>query len=112
MNLAVHAAHHIDADAAWESSFAGRQLSVDPKSQLHHRSQDRRGVLPDQPLVWPDYAADVASGRLWMRGLSGQECPLHMTCIQHIQILQAAAGVEQDYRVFGLEESAGPQFAI
>jgi len=58
-------------------------------------------------LIRSDDAADVASRWLRLNGLSGQECPLHITCIQHVEILQAAARVEQDYGVFAPEESAG-----
>ena len=40
------------------------------------------------------------------------ECARATRASQDIQILQAAAGVEQDYRVFGLEESVGAEFAV
>ena len=32
--------------------------------------------------------------------------------VEYIQILQAAASIEQDYRVFRLEESVGAEFAV
>ncbi len=68
-----------------------------------------------------DDAADVArrrfrSCRLRGRGplrLSLRAGPRHTCiCIEDIEIFQACAGIEQDYRIFGFEESGGAEFAI
>src|SRR5580658_4014960 len=60
------------------------------------------------PSVWADDSGDGAGSE---RGR-----PLHASVFrvfsrtQHIEIFQARAGVEEDYRVVAAEESAGQQF--
>ena len=100
----------------------GSETISPQRTAAEHRGAYREGRDPSTALrmtddknpfsVRADDAADLAGS--WFHGLgrlSGRGCPLH-TGIQHIQIFQAGAGVEEDYRVFGLEESTGAELAV
>src|SRR5579863_3221468 len=87
-----------------------KQIPHGLKAVRNDKTLFTSGAAPNS--VRSDDAADVAGGGLRrLRRLGGQECPPHI-CVQNVEVLQAAAGVEQDDGIFGLEEAAGDEPAI
>src|SRR5580704_15862088 len=89
------------------TAFLGRQTDFPRSTRTSRANCVTLSICSNPRSIWPDDAGDLPSGGLWWRctpdeGVRGSMGPAD---IEDIQVLQAGAGIEQDYRVFGLQES-------